>query len=71
MNANLVGFDAENAILSEWIGRVRDETSRAQNICNDHRFEDVQFEMTIRTSDSDGRVVAHHLSSDLFETKQI
>lgn len=53
-----------DAFIGECDGGVPKKSDRPEHVGNDERLEHVQLEVAVRTSDSDGDVVAHHLSGN-------
>ena len=60
----LVGLDANDTVLGERSRSIGQQPDTLQDILDDDRLEDIQFKLTIGTSDGDGGVVAHNLSSN-------
>jgi hypothetical protein len=45
--------------------RIGQQPHRVEIVENDHRLEDVQLEVALRSREADGRVVAHHLHATM------
>lgn len=60
----LVGLNTDNTVLGEASSAIRQQSDRLQQVLDQDGLEDVQFELTVRTSDGDGGVVAHNLGGD-------
>lgn len=60
----LVGFDTDNTVLGEASSAISQQSDRLQQVLDQDGLEDVQFELTVRTSDGDSGVVTHNLSGD-------
>ena len=60
----LIRLNAGDAIIGEADHGVGDQSNGLQQAVNHHRFEDIEFEMAIRSSNGNGGVVAHDLGAD-------
>ena len=47
-----VGLDADDAVLREALAALADESDRVQDVARNHWSEDVQLEVSVRSSDS-------------------
>ena len=59
-----IGLNANDAVLSERPRSISQQPDALQNILDDNRFEYIQFELAVGTSDRYGRVVTHNLSGN-------
>lgn len=64
IDSSLVGLDSLDTILGETLATISDQSDGVENISGDHRSEDIQLEVTIRSSDSGSDVVPHNLTAD-------
>ncbi len=57
-------FFNKNVLRDERVGGISDQSNTMQDVFNDHGSEDVEFEMTVASTDSDSDVVTHNLTAD-------
>lgn len=60
----LVGNDSIDTVISEADSAVSEETSRLEHVADDEWLEDVKFEVSVGSSDTDSHLVTHDLGGD-------
>ena len=51
-------------LLDEGVRGITDQSDGVEDVSDDHGSEDIQFEVTIRSTDSNSDVVTHNLAAD-------
>ena len=59
-----VSLDSNNAVISKCACTVAQQPDGTQNIGHNERLEDIQLKVAVASSNRNGNVIAHNLSSD-------
>ena len=59
-----VGLDSGNAVSVEAVAGISEKSNRMEHVPNDQRLENIEFKVSVASTNSNGDVVTHDLSAD-------